>query len=64
MTTKIVCNFLLTYDIQGDKKVPGIEIHIQSFFLPVEYQTNYTPNESPENSRQEKLKIFKNGRIL
>jgi hypothetical protein len=29
----------------------------------VEHQTNYTPNESPENSRQEKLKIFKNRRI-
>jgi len=27
------------------------------------YQTNYIPNESPENSRQENLKIFKNRHI-
>jgi hypothetical protein len=27
------------------------------------YQTNYIPNESPENSRQENLNIFKNRHI-
>jgi hypothetical protein len=46
--------------VQGAEKVLGIEISIQKPLFSHMVQTNYIPNESPENSRQENIKFFKN----